>query len=493
MPETTDNRAPAGTWVLRGGTVVDPRDGSAHRADVVVAGATIREVTEPTADRPGEGRPDRVVDVTGRWVIPGLNDMHAHPHEHRDPRGCLTLMLAHGVTGYRQMSGSTALLRRRRAGDLPGADGDPDLPALLATPGALLTPFNAGTATQVAATVREQHAEGADFVKAVLVTREVFAAAQEEGRRLGIAVSGHLPAGLDVERASRAGIGTIEHLGPGVGLFAPCSTHDHAVRDAARSRPSPPAPPVRIPFADRLLGPVLRRLVVNPANLDKPEDVAILHEAVRTFDEGRARELARRFVEDGTWNVPTLVRQLTIYRSDDPAREQDPDLRYVDPAALTAWRTATARFHDRPAEARATYVAAYDLLRRLTGIFADEGVPMLAGSDVCGAAWLVPGAALHHELDELAGAGLDPLTVLRMATNDPARHLGRDTAGTEGPDAMGAVAPGHAADLVVLRADPLRDVAALHEVESVVRAGRHHDRPALDGMLARVAADRSAA
>lgn len=114
---------------------------------------------------------------------------------------------------------------------------------------------------------------------------------------------------------------------------------------------------------------------------------------------------------------------------------------------------------------------------------------MLAGSDVCGAAWLVPGPSLHHELDELAGCGLDPLQVLRMATSDPARHLGRE----DGPGAMGAVAPGHAADLVVLRADPLRDVGALHEVEAVVRAGRHHDRSALDAMLARVAADRSAA
>lgn len=221
----------AGRWVLRGVNVIEPRDGSCLRdAEVLIEGERIRAVAPV-----GSIEASEVVSVPGHYLVPGFNDMHAHPLELPDPSGSLELMLAYGVTGYRQMSGSTALLRRRAADTLP--DHHPG-PALLAMPGALLTPLNAGTSAAARATVREQVAEGADFIKVGSVAVDVFFDAQAEAARLGVPICGHLPAGIDVERASRAGLASIEHLGPRIGLLAPCSHHEQHLQSVVRaSRP----------------------------------------------------------------------------------------------------------------------------------------------------------------------------------------------------------------------------------------------------------------
>jgi imidazolonepropionase-like amidohydrolase len=223
------------TLVIRGVTVVDPRDGSLRAGqDVRITGEQIVSV-EPARDDRAAPAAAQVVDAAGRYLVPGFADMHAHPLGAGDPAGSFDLMLAHGVTGFRQMSGSARMLKDRAAGTLMPADA----PRLLAMPGAVLTPLNAGSAAAAAATVREQHDLGADFVKAALVTSEVFYQAQQEGRRLGIPVLGHLPNGIDVARASGEGVRSVEHLGPGVSLLTCCSAEQEAVQDEVTARPAP--------------------------------------------------------------------------------------------------------------------------------------------------------------------------------------------------------------------------------------------------------------
>ncbi|MFG3248809.1 amidohydrolase family protein [Streptomyces sp. NPDC048187] len=106
---------------------------------------------------------------------------------------------------------------------------------------------------------------------------------------------------------------------------------------------------------------------------------------------------------------------------------------------------------------------------------------MIAGSDACGAAGIIPGFALHDEFDHLAEAGLDPLTILRMATTEPARFLGEE-------GASGRIVPGLPADLVLLDRDPLLDHTALHRIAGVMRDGSWWSRADLDAVLERVAA-----
>ncbi len=469
------------TLLIRGVTVVDPRDGSLQAGqDVRIAGERIVSV-EPAGDGPAAAR---VVDAEGQYLVPGFADMHAHPLGAGDPSGSLDLMLAHGITGFRQMSGSARMLADRAAGTLVPAGA----PRLLAMPGTVLTPFNAGTAAAAAATVREQHDLGADFIKAALVTSEVFYAAQQECRRLGIPILGHLPNGIDVARASGEGVRSVEHLGPGVSVLACCSADPQAVRDEVAAHPAPrlpSVPPVLMPFLEPVFEKMIGKLVINPVNRSRPADIAILEHAASTFDPAAAAAVAARFVRDGTWQVPTLIRSKTMHLCDDPAFRREQALRYVAPSVLRGWAKAAKKFSGFPAGARQTFRDAYGVLLNLTKVLDEAGVPMLAGSDSGGAAWEVPGLALHQEFDELARAGLSPLRVLQLTTWNAAEFLGAT-------DVMGTVAAGKHADLVMLDANPLESAGHLHRISGVVRGGRYLGPADLDTLKEKAAAARSA-
>jgi hypothetical protein len=227
-------------------------------------------------DGHGERASARVVEASGTYLVPGFCDMHAHPLNRKNPAASLDLMLAHGVTGFRQMYGSAQMLRDRAAGRLMTAGA----PRLLALPGSALSLFNAGSAAAAVATVREQHELGADFIKTALVTREVFYEAQNAAGRLGIPIAGHLP---------------------------------------------------------------------NPVNMARQPDVDILDHAATTFDQDAAALLAERFVRDGTWQVPTLIRSRTNYLCDAPAFGADPDLRYISAPTLRGWTKAAEKFARFPA------------------------------------------------------------------------------------------------------------------------------------------------
>lgn len=468
------NRAPL---LLRAATVVDTRDGSLlPGTDVLVEDGVI------VAVGPGLGAPagTEVVETGGRYLVPGYNDMHAHPLARGgDPAPTLELMLAHGITGYRQMSGELSLLHARAAGTLAFPES---APALLAMPGPLLTMVNTGTPEQAVATVREQVAAGADFVKSAAMTRDRFFDAQAEALRLGVPIVGHLPAGIDVLRASGAGMKSIEHFGSGLGVLGCCSTEEHAVQEAAGARQRLSLPKVRLPFMDRVVGALMKRIVLNPVNLNKAEDIAIVDRAVRTYDQGRTRELAERFAADGTWHVPTLIRQKTSKVCDDPGFAADPDLRYMSPGTLRSWHGVAVRFGRRfTPEQRAVLAVSHRYEYEMARIFDAAGVRMLVGTDSSGAVWVVPGAALHDEVDLLAEAGLAPLRLLQMLTLDAAEFLGATAT-------MGTVAPGRNADLVLLDANPVTDATHLHTVSGVVRAGRHYPERELTAVKDRLAA-----
>jgi imidazolonepropionase-like amidohydrolase len=113
-------------------------------------------------------------------------------------------------------------------------------------------------------------------------------------------------------------------------------------------------------------------------------------------------------------------------------------------------------------------------------IFDEEGVKMMAGSDVGGSGWEIPGLALHQEFDQLAAAGLTPLRILQMATINAAEFLGRT-------DTMGTLEPGKDADIVLLGADPVENVAHLHDIAGVIRAGRYYSAETLTSTIESIA------
>lgn len=463
--------------LLDGGTVVDPRDGSiAAEMNVLIREGRIVELSasgaphpDPTAHR---------IDTAGKFIVPGYNDMHSHAMNLSDPSGALALMLAEGVTGFRQMSGSPALLQKRREHAL--AMG-PATPALLETPGTILTPLNAGSKKAVAGEVRRQHSQGADFVKIVLADPEVFMTAIEEAVAVGIPILGHLQEGVDVVAASRAGFRSIEHLGPGSPVWAACSIHGEELRRQAAQRTVVKAPPFKIPFLERIVGWRMQKLLVNPSAFSDPVDVARIQRALDSYSEDRATAVAAQLAEHHTWQVPTLVRLRSMQYAGAPEYEHDEMLAFLPARNIKRWRKVTQKFLELPAEARETYRALYPRQLDLTKLFADHGVSMMTGTD--GGSMMAPGLTLRQEFAELAKAGLSPLKILQMTTINPAEYLGRQ-------DTMGTVEPGRQADLVVLDANPLESVENLHRISAVVRAGRHYSATELAALKAEVAASR---
>lgn len=476
----------AARTILHHTNVVNVRDGSVQRGvDVTIDGGTISSITPAVFAHPER---DAVVDARGTFTVPGFCDMHAHPLAGRiDPEPALRLMLARGITGFRQMNGSRSLLGDRGNGRLRlPVDG----PALLSTPGDVLVPFNAGSADAALRSVRQQAEAGADFIKVALVTPQVFFPLQAEAARLGLSTVGHLPVGIDVRAASDGRMRSIEHLGPGVGMVAACCDHQGDIERAINDRPVPKFPSVpRLPFATRLMellmAQVMAKVVVNPLLMAKPADAEMIADAGNSFNDVKARELARVFAADQTWQCPTLIRSRTQQFCDEPTYHRDPNNRFASEKTLKSWRKSAGKYAARPVEMRMIYRRHYRRLQQMVRIFDDEGVPMITGSDVSGSGWEIPGFALHQEFDELAAAGLPPLRILQMTTINAAEFLGRS-------DTMGTVEPGKDADLVVLRADPTTSASHLHDIAGVMRAGRYYSAETLSSMMQAVAEAHSA-
>jgi imidazolonepropionase-like amidohydrolase len=458
-------------------SIVDPRNGElAHDMSILIDNGRIVRVTP--AGTVQQGASVKQVDAHNQFAVPGYNDMHVHALIEKNPSAGLALMLACGITGFRQMAGTPQLLEKRAAGQLPLSGGTP---ALLAMPGEILTPFSAGTPEAAVRTVRKQKAEGVDFIKVGMASPAAFFAALAECRELGLPFVGHLQEGVDAAKAAKGGMRSIEHLGPRDTILISCSTDEAELRQEIARLPGLKAPPFKIPFMGLVMAVFLQRLIINPLHGTKP-DIARLRRILATFDEDKCRQIAEVFVANGTWQAPTLIRERTMELGDAPEYLNDPNLRYMPAKTVESWRKVARAFTaEFSPEARATFKELYTLQLKLTQVFDTVGVRMLAGSDACGAGWVIPGFSLHQEFDALESAGVSPLHVLQMTTSNPAEFLGKTSQ-------MGAVEAGKNADIVLLGANPLDSVQNLHSIAGVVRAGCYYSRAELDALKSSVEA-----
>jgi imidazolonepropionase-like amidohydrolase len=468
--------APLGDLRIVGATVVDPRDGSMlSNVSILIKNGRIVALEKDGSFHSSADM--QLIDAAGKFVVPGYNDMHTHVLELDNPSGALALMLAEGVTGFRQMSGSPNLLEERRSQTLPVGK---DAPAALEMPGTVLTPLNAGSSDAVVAEIKLQRELGADFIKVGFVSPPVFIAAMQEAKRIGMPILGHLQDGVDALVACKAGFRSVEHLGPGATLWIACSSAEEQLKSEAKPVLIK-APPLKIPFLKSLILWRLQTLLINPAAFVPPEYVARLQRAIDTFSEEKCRTLAQHFADEGTWHVPTLVRLRTQELADLPEYAVHPYLQYMPEKKVKKWKAVTRKFKKLPRDMRETYAGAYSRQLALTQLLANSGVRMMTGTD---GGWLSgPGMTLKEEFAELGKAGLTPLQILQMTTINAAEYLGRT-------DTMGTVEIGRNADLVLLDANPLEKVTNLHEISGVVRAGVHYSRQDLDSLCARVASSR---
>jgi imidazolonepropionase-like amidohydrolase len=457
----------AQSLVLNGVTVVDTQSGKLTRnQSVAIDNGKITQIARAGTIKAGTDT--KIVDVRGKYLMPGYLDMHVHSFNAPDPTASLELMLANGITGVRQMSGSPELLAARRDGKLIlPKDG----PELLAMPGTVLTGANAGTPEAAVAEVDRQKQQGADFIKVIDVKPDPFFAALAESKKLGLVFDGHLQATSAIEKAADEGMSAIEHLGPRESVLIGCSSDEDALRKVIAEKPPQAPPSASGPGpADRAL-----RATTNPIMSTDPVSFDLMKRVVATYSDSKCRDLTRRIKKDGMWMTPTLIRLRTMEFGDDPAYRHSPNLRYVPAKTQQLWQQMAVQFPTIVTpDRRAMLKKFWGLQLRLTKLLDDSGVPMMAGTDAGGAGhWEISGVSLHQEFDLLHQAGLKPLTILQMTTINGAKFLHRE-------ERMGTVAVGKDANLVLLDANPVASEANLHRIKAVVRSGTYYDKGALE-------------
>lgn len=448
-------------------TVVDTRTGTLHpRSAIWIRGERIVKIAPARSLK--VIRTAKRVSLPGKFVVPGYNDMHAHNLNTASPQTSLPIMLTGGITGFRQMAGGPELLAARAAGKpvLPA-----EAPALLAMPGAIIAPGASETPDWVRVEIRRQKGQGADFIKLADASKDVFLAAIDEARAEGLPIAGHLVPRVDVREAARHGMTSIEHLGPGISVLLSCSRDEAVIRKMLDAIPENGGSPLALPPEQ------LKRTLANPMLAVPPPAMKIIARVLATYDDAKCRTLARDLAATGMWLVPTLSRLEAMEIGDGPMFRDNPDNKDVPAQSRKLWAEVGDDFTARVAPAdRETLRELFEAQLKLTKIFDEAGVKMLAGTDF-GGQWLTP-TSLHHEFDLLARAGISPLRILQMTTLDAARFLGRE-------QTMGTVEPEKAADMVLLQANPLTDSRNLHAIVGVIRSGHFYSRADLDALKRR--------
>ena len=453
----------AQTLIFEHATVIDAT-GAPPKKDftVLVTDGRIVAVTRQSPVVAGALR----IDASGKFLIPGLWDMHVHVSV---PEIAFPLFLVNGITGVREMYSGVPLATIRQWKSVPGtpriyAPGFIDGPLML--PGGANWPSAAAVANpeQARDAVRNLAAQGADFLKIYnSVPRDAFFALAVEARAEGIPFAGHVPEEVSPLEASEAGMFSEEHLN---NILLNASTREEELRAERIATMKDP----------KLSGSERLQLLAWP----------LLNGLVDTYSETKAAALFSAFVKNGTWQTPTLAILYGFAHQRDQDLANDPRRRYIPkswtgmsgPGGMDYLKALT------PAEYEVLHQRMNILLSRYMKLIGDmhrAGVPLLAGTDTNPFNPVLPGWGLHRELALLVDSGLTPMEALQTATRNPARYFGK-------LDDMGTIEAGKAADLVLLNADPLGDIHNTEKIEGVMMGGRYYDRRALDALLERTAA-----
>lgn len=371
------------------------------------------------------------VDGTGKYLMPGLAEMHGHlPGPDSPPElveHILYLYIANGVTTVRGMLGNPAALKHRdavAAGRIPG-------PRLYVA-GPAFSGNSAKTVEIAQKMVRDQKAAGYDLLKITEgLTPDVYDAIAKTAREVRIDFAGHVPNDVGVRRAILARQRSIDHLDNYLEALEPDNSSIRNSDAQTRAR--------ELPFH---------------------------------VDESKIPELARLTRQAGVWNVPTMALWEIFHNSEtgEALRKRLPELRYMPRSTVEEW----VKRKDALLKPDAVFMGfgvgskvgdrVIELRRKMLKGLRDAGAPILLGTD-SPQVFSVPGFSVHREMKVMVDTGFTPFEVLQSGTRKVAEYFGtlRET---------GTVEQGKRADLILLEANPLSDVANVDRRAGVVVNGR---------------------
>jgi imidazolonepropionase-like amidohydrolase len=462
----TAQRPARADLVIAGVDVVDVESGRITRHTVVVRNGAIESLLAPGAAVPES---TATLDGTGKFLIPGLWDMHVHLATRPEPelaeKIMLPLFLANGIVGVRDMGGPLDRVLAIREAVKKGTVVGPRI----ITPGPFVDgpgdpdPMfkRASTPDEGSAVVRSLAASKVDFIKVQAgLSPAVHAAVVSEARRQKLTVAGHIPIAMTAGDVLASGQQSIEHISPALPgdallLFA-CSSRDAELR-------------AELTAIER------DRATAKPEDI-RARETKLRADLVATYDPSRAAAMGAKLAAARTWIVPTLIWSHSLR----PLHAQDSGatlpLEYVPAETRKRWQDARARYlKAAPPEIYAANSAVARTSAQAVAAMHKAGARVLAGTDTFDA-FVLPGVSLHQELALLVEAGLTPLQALQTATRNVAEFRGITS--TEG-----GIATALTTDLVLLDGNPLENIRNAARVHAVVTGGRLHTRADLDRLL----------
>jgi hypothetical protein len=385
----------------------------------------------------------KIIDGKGKYLIPGLWDMHVHLWEKRPMFG---LYVANGVLGIRDMGSDLARTQRWRQMELApwvftsGApvDGQP------AGEKSKLPVHVAASPDQAWRAVDAIDGQKADFVKVMsTLSKDAYVALAQRARVTRVVFAGHVPESVTVTQALDARQKSMEHM---FGLALACSSEEKELREQRTEAAS---------------------------NQDNAALARIRVRTYETFSEARATELFQRMARFDAWQTPTLTlrKRLSLMGLDNLAR--DARVKNIPEEIRSTWQDPREDLRKATPEQLDRFRRDYEFHEKLVGMMQKSGTGILAGTDT-GDPYVLPGYALHDELELLVKAGLTPAQALRTATVNPARYFGISA---------GSIAKGKRADLVLLNANPLDNIRNTRNIHSVILRGQLLERKQLDRLL----------
>ncbi|MBI4456881.1 MAG: amidohydrolase family protein [Acidobacteria bacterium] len=404
----------------------------------------------------------QVVDASGKFLIPGLWDMHVHTW-YPDVM-FLPLFIANGVTGVRDTHAPWEHFEQIKQWRKEIASGKIIGPRIISSgplvdgPQSRIKPqhaevSNSSAGREVVDTLKRR---GADFVKVYdWLSRDSYYAIVDEAKTKGMPYTGHVPFAVSAAEASDARQ-NIEHLS---GILLASSTDEAKLRAELTEGRS------------------------------DPDGKAVLD----TYSDEKAAALFARFARNGTWLTPTLMvtwASLGAYTGDhqvlDPLKYMPLSYRQgthkisTQVPRLKQWGEWDPKGAFRSSEDLAQYKRRFEKYLEIVGKMRQAGVQLMTGTDTL-KPFNLPGFSLQEELSLLVKAGLTPMEVLQAATRNPAKFLGM-------ADSLGTVEKGKVADLVLLEASPLEEISNTQRIAAVIVGGRFISKSSLQGMLAGVEA-----
>jgi imidazolonepropionase-like amidohydrolase len=420
------------TLTITHATVINTVTGKTQpNTTVSITGNRITSVAPSTRATPKSGQ---VIDAHGQYLIPGLWDMHTHVYfDSTAAEGTdlvIPLFLANGITGIRDMGSALdsilqarddiaahRFLGPRMVVSGPMLDGPKShYKAAIA----IATPEDGRKAVDML------HSRGADFVKVQSgVPREAYFAIADESRKVGIPFEGHVPDAIRASEAVASNQRTFEHL---IGIFEASSPDE-----------------TKYLTGKKTVGMFLE-----------------------TYDPSLEAKIIALLAKEHVWQCPTLFWERGQWLVDAIDYNKDPDLAYAAHSwVVKQWpssqRGIMKSLDTDPLPVRERFVThELDIVRKLHA----AGVPFLAGTDTPAGVDVIPGISLHLELQRFVAAGFTPLEALQTATLNPAKFYNK-------LNDFGTVEPGRIADLVLLKANPLADIANTRTIAAVITDGRY--------------------